>query len=799
MASEDADAAMLLMLDRLGQIEDKAKRIATIREVFGEEGAGPVLSIVNEVETLRKTYADLNAGIAAGSIDKEFARQTETAKFSIQSFQSALTDLKAALGESLLPMIKVLTGAFQTFADTVERFPNVGRIVVGGLAGLVAAPFIAAGIGLLSMAMGTLTRAAGLLGAPLFAAGRALGLMSVALGGVGRGAAQARRSLSAMAWRLPGLALLAALGATLAASWEPIRDLFSDLAPAVSSVGDAIGSALAGDWEAASASMRLALDEAREAFGRFVDAVSVDIPGFGRFVEAVGRLGAAVGGLFTSLMAGGNADLSSFLAAMERAASIVLDAFAAALNLVASALEAVNRAVSAFMTAPDWLSGLQDAIAVEPGIMALAAALGAAGLAGAVSTLAGAFRAMSTAGGLAGIVAALRGLPVLRLAAIGLALYGVADAAGVLEGVDFGSIAGGVDTLALALGGLLALKGLGRLATTLRGLGAGAATVGAGVAGGASGVGAGAAAATIAGVTFLGASIKQMGEDLFAAVTNIFTKASEEEEAARDKFWADAKARNDASRAERGLAPREDIKLSEKTDSGWEFLNGFIKVGELNLPDPMEPIRAIAAGMKDAGQDTADAIAKPMAGVSRDLSRGIVDGGRSAGAAMRSDIESAELRIDDGQIAAFQKAAADMADAMAPYRADVQGALDQAAAQMGIAPASAPTFREAENASMDALDDQRPDLDVMIGDIRAQREATAAGNEKLGEVSSKLDALSQLATLAQIAANTAGLAGLPDAIRQGLAWSRAQAAPAAGSAAPISSGGMAAPETVVVP
>lgn len=144
---------------------------AILGQIFGDKEAKlALMSLMKYRKEYEKLKADAGGAAAAGTVDKDFQRSLATFQGTLTSFQNSAQRLGIAVGNSLLPpltrMAEVITPIAEGIASWVAANPGLATgitVIAGGLAGLVVALPIIAGvisaIGTIGTAIGAATAA----------------------------------------------------------------------------------------------------------------------------------------------------------------------------------------------------------------------------------------------------------------------------------------------------------------------------------------------------------------------------------------------------------------------------------------------------------------------------------------------------------------------------------------------------------------------------------------------------------------------------------------------------------------
>lgn len=133
MTSGRAEETIKAVAAAIGDI-DPAERFSTLIDLFGRESIGNVGGLATNVDLLGKSFeiAGDAAGKAATSVDKEFARVSQTSGHQIDSLKASVEVLAIEFGKALLPSIIEVVG----YLNSPEG-QAWGREAVRDLVGLV--------------------------------------------------------------------------------------------------------------------------------------------------------------------------------------------------------------------------------------------------------------------------------------------------------------------------------------------------------------------------------------------------------------------------------------------------------------------------------------------------------------------------------------------------------------------------------------------------------------------------------------------------------------------------------------
>lgn len=182
----DAKGAILDVMRALGGLE-KYEQGSAIRQLFGEEVAGSVTPLVDNIALLEKAFGLVAEKTSyAGAMTKEYEAVAKTTAANLVIMGSRFTEIAVILGSVLLPEIisffDAVTPAMQAFVDWARAHPEVVRAAAAiavGLFGLrVAALAARFGFSTLSIAWGVLRVALGAGATIIGATIRGVGLLA---------------------------------------------------------------------------------------------------------------------------------------------------------------------------------------------------------------------------------------------------------------------------------------------------------------------------------------------------------------------------------------------------------------------------------------------------------------------------------------------------------------------------------------------------------------------------------------------------------------------------------------------
>ncbi|WP_025090237.1 phage tail tape measure protein [Brucella intermedia] len=136
----DAKGTSLDVLSRIAAAPAE-QRMALMSAIFGDEARAlmPLLADLPRLKEMLAEYAE--QAKYAGSANAEFERRSRTAEYAIQRMKNAVVEVAMSIGDTLLPTIKDVSGAFvpiaQRISGVIQQFPEFTRAVVIGTAGLI--------------------------------------------------------------------------------------------------------------------------------------------------------------------------------------------------------------------------------------------------------------------------------------------------------------------------------------------------------------------------------------------------------------------------------------------------------------------------------------------------------------------------------------------------------------------------------------------------------------------------------------------------------------------------------------
>ncbi|MDT8901828.1 phage tail tape measure protein [Anaeroselena agilis] len=136
---KNADGAILDLFNRINQLDQAAKN-NVMAELIGQNHIDTISLLTGNYDKFLDAVKKANSEAAKGSVRKEFAILSQTAKAQLEGTQAALARTMGAFGEGLLPDINEKAQGLAAFAESVGKFarahPQLTSAVMTGAAGL---------------------------------------------------------------------------------------------------------------------------------------------------------------------------------------------------------------------------------------------------------------------------------------------------------------------------------------------------------------------------------------------------------------------------------------------------------------------------------------------------------------------------------------------------------------------------------------------------------------------------------------------------------------------------------------
>lgn len=136
----DAKGAILDVVRALGQLPDY-ERGSAIRQLFGEEVAGSVVPLVNNMELLERAFGLVgDRSDYAGAMTKEYEAVARTTDAQLRVMGNRFSEIAVIIGAVLLPeiisLLEAATPAVRAFADWAAANPQMVRALAAAAVGL---------------------------------------------------------------------------------------------------------------------------------------------------------------------------------------------------------------------------------------------------------------------------------------------------------------------------------------------------------------------------------------------------------------------------------------------------------------------------------------------------------------------------------------------------------------------------------------------------------------------------------------------------------------------------------------
>ena len=156
----DPRAGLIEFLDRLEGAGADATSIASL--ALGMDSGPAVMKLVNNLDKVRDTFDQMDAGAGGGGVMAEVARQSVTAGNAVKLARAAVVDLGISFGEDLLPHITPavhrLAAGVRQLGAWIDANPKLAKAAAGALAGLAG---LTVAVGALTWTFGGLFRVVG--------------------------------------------------------------------------------------------------------------------------------------------------------------------------------------------------------------------------------------------------------------------------------------------------------------------------------------------------------------------------------------------------------------------------------------------------------------------------------------------------------------------------------------------------------------------------------------------------------------------------------------------------------------
>ena len=308
----DAAGAIMDFLARLRSLPDQ---LPVLSALFGREYSDDIAKLVGSLDTLRNAMRLVaDQGAYAGSVLAEFQNRNQTLQNQLILLRNAVERLWISVGNTLLPVVTPLvervTSLINRIGDLLERFPILrgavvgvsaalgGLLVVGGLAlttlGAIGWATAQARIGLLTLqgVLPTVSRHVRLLSlnlallrAQLASLGGPLGVLRLAMMGMGRAALWAGRSVMLLGRALVATPLglvataLVAIGSALVQVWRHSEAFRSGILSTLASVRGSLAPVLA--------ELRALRDAVAAAFRPLAGVMEASLGGVSRVLDRI--------------------------------------------------------------------------------------------------------------------------------------------------------------------------------------------------------------------------------------------------------------------------------------------------------------------------------------------------------------------------------------------------------------------------------------------------------------------------------------------------------------------------------
>ena len=224
------------LLATLEKIDAATRHLGTdaksdlLRQLFGEEGMGGVVPLLENLDKLRKGVED--TGQAKGVVDEKYAELLESTAGQWRQLTSSVGQAGDAFAKTLLPAVRSVVGVLGRVAEwvgvAVTVWPGVGRTVAFAAAAFVG---LTVAIGIANALAWLFGGTVGVLGTVLRGVSRATWLWTAA-SKVATAAAwlfNAALWANPITWVVGGVVAFVALAAAVWHYWEPISVFFKRL------------------------------------------------------------------------------------------------------------------------------------------------------------------------------------------------------------------------------------------------------------------------------------------------------------------------------------------------------------------------------------------------------------------------------------------------------------------------------------------------------------------------------------------------------------------------------------------
>ena len=222
------DQGMAELKDKLANTTDETDRLALVSELFGTR-AGPLMLDAIERGALDFENFANRVGTAGGAVETTFETildPADRAKLAFDNLKLVGYELGATIQETLTPAIEWMVEKLQALVQWFQNLPSGIQTAIVVVAGLAAA------IGPLLIAIGTMIKLGGVLMTGLSGLGAAFTLLTGPVGLV-----------------IAAIAAAIAIGVAIYKNWEDIKKWASDLWGRITEIFAGIRDAIVGAWE----------------------------------------------------------------------------------------------------------------------------------------------------------------------------------------------------------------------------------------------------------------------------------------------------------------------------------------------------------------------------------------------------------------------------------------------------------------------------------------------------------------------------------------------------------------------
>ncbi len=133
---QDANGAILSLINRISEIESPVERQKTAMDIFGTVGASAINKISNNIPEMNRLIAVSTAEFQnAASLQNEYDKAIESTASKLQILKNGFTSLKLEMGEALLPVFRDLVEVLQNdlLPALLPLIPQISKFLVNAL------------------------------------------------------------------------------------------------------------------------------------------------------------------------------------------------------------------------------------------------------------------------------------------------------------------------------------------------------------------------------------------------------------------------------------------------------------------------------------------------------------------------------------------------------------------------------------------------------------------------------------------------------------------------------------------